>query len=90
LGILRPVRNMVENVFFHQGLDFSFFGIKLPGCNDCNCLFSIKPADLFAAGIIHSKNPSVEFMGMFFLLNGSDGLYGLIKWQVCLLLARHL
>ena len=88
--ISRPVRDVIEDVIFHQGLDFSLFGVNLARCNDCNSFFGIKPADLFTTDIIHSKNSSVELMWMLFLLDGPDGFKGLIVWQVYWLLVRHL
>ena len=69
-----PVRDVVQDIFFNQGLDFSFFGIDLSGGYNRNGILRIKPADLFTVNVINSKNASVELMGVFFFLDGTDDL----------------
>ena len=71
---LRPVGDVVQDVIFNQGLDFCFFRIGFSGGNYCNGILGIKPADFIAADVINSKDAPVEFMGMFFFLDGPDHL----------------
>jgi hypothetical protein len=64
----------VQDVIFNQGLDFGFFRVGFTGNQDCNGIFSIKPANFVALYVINSKDAPVGFMGMFFFLDGSDYL----------------
>lgn len=81
-----PVRDVVQDVIFYQGLDFGFFRVGLPGNKDCNGVFGIKPADFLAVNVINSKDTPVEFMRVFFFLDGSDHLQCLVIWQIGYLL----
>jgi len=86
---LRPVRDVVQDVVFNQGLDNGLFRIGFPGGDDGNGIFSIKPAEFLALYVINSKDAPVGFMGMFFFLDGSNDLQGLIIRQVGNMLVWH-